>query len=57
MYRNHRGEIARRTILPLSIEFTSTLWHPNPQWLLHARDLDKGVDRSFALADIIEWEG
>lgn len=30
-------------------------WHPDSQWLLEATDLDKGEDRTFALAQIQWW--
>jgi predicted DNA-binding transcriptional regulator YafY len=52
-YRNHRGELATRRILPQRMWFGSTKWHPEPQWLLDAHDLDKGVLRSFALRDML----
>lgn len=33
-YRNWRGEVAERTIIPRRVWFGSTEWHPEPQWLL-----------------------
>lgn len=55
-YRNHRGEVAFRHIVPLLIRFAATEWHPEPQWLLIANDLDKGgARRDFAVRDILEW--
>ena len=33
-YTNYRGETAQRMILPKSIWFGSTEWHPEPQWFL-----------------------
>jgi hypothetical protein len=56
LYRNHRSETARGRIQPLCIWFGSTEYHREGQWLLKARDLDKGVERDFALRDIREWE-
>lgn len=50
-YRNYRGEIAERCIIPDRVRFGSTDWHPEPGWLLHAFDTDKGAFRDFALAD------
>ena len=55
-YTNHRGETAVRRIEPIDIDFDSTEWHPEPQWLLHAFDLDRKAERSFALRDIHEWD-
>lgn len=52
-YTNYRGETAERTIVPRSIRFASTEWHPEPQWLLLAFDLDRNADRDFALRDFI----
>jgi predicted DNA-binding transcriptional regulator YafY len=54
-YRNHRGEIADRRILPRSLRFGASQWHPGQQWLLEATDLDKGQDRTFAMQDILAW--
>ena len=50
-YRNWRGEVGKRAIIPIRIWFGATEWHPTPGWLLSALDLEKGVDRDFALAD------
>ena len=55
-YTNYRGETAYRRIIPKAIRFAATEWHPEPQWLLDAVDLDKNVDRSFAMKDIASWE-
>jgi predicted DNA-binding transcriptional regulator YafY len=54
-YRNWRGEVADRRIMPHSIWFGSTQWHPESQWLLDALDLDRNEVRSFAMKDILEW--
>ncbi|TWD58148.1 hypothetical protein FB480_101903 [Agrobacterium vitis] len=50
-YTNYRGETSQRTIKPKRVWFGSTEWHPEPQWLLTAFDVDKGADRDFALKD------
>lgn len=50
-YRNYRGEISQRTILPMGIWFGTTEWHPEPGWLLSGIDLEKEERRDFALAD------
>ena len=49
-YTNWRGQTAVRRIVPLRVWFGSTAWHPDPQWLLTAIDMDKGWKRDFALA-------
>lgn len=50
-YTNWRGETAERTILPQRLWFGATEWHPEPQWLLTAIDVEKGAERDFALKD------
>lgn len=52
VYRNWRGETSLRNIRPLRIEFRDTEWHPEPQWIMRAFDLDKGAWRDFALRDM-----
>lgn len=54
-YTNYRGETAVRRIVPIAIRFGSTQWHPSPQWLLEAFDLDRDAQRSFAVKDVLEW--
>ncbi len=51
-YTNHRGEKSRRRIRPTSLWYGTTEWHPTPQWLLEAHDLDKDEHRTFALKDM-----
>lgn len=51
-YTNYRGETADRTIVPITIWFGHTEWHPEDQWLLKALDKDKGQVRDFALKDM-----
>ena len=55
VYTNWKGETAIRRIIPRQISFTSNEWHPTPQWLLEAYDLDKKDIRHFALKDIRVW--
>jgi predicted DNA-binding transcriptional regulator YafY len=55
-YTNYRGERARRRILPNRLWFGAADWHPEPQWILDAWDIQKGAIRSFAMRDIHSWE-
>ena len=51
-YTNYRGETSVRRIIPIEIRFVSTEWHPAPQWVLEAHDVDKvrsGPSRSRTL--------
>lgn len=55
LYTNYRGETALRNIIPEKLFFGSTQWHPEPQWLLEAVDLDRQEKRSFAMKDVRAW--
>lgn len=50
-YKNYRGEWAMRKIVPVRVWWGSTEWHPEPQWLLQAWDVEKRANRDFALKD------
>jgi predicted DNA-binding transcriptional regulator YafY len=54
-YTNWRGERRLRTIKPIEIEFTHNEWHKVDQWLLRAKDMEKGEVRYFALTGIHAW--
>ncbi|SDY71270.1 hypothetical protein SAMN05216554_1258 [Herbiconiux ginsengi] len=54
-YTNYRGVTDWRVIEPEAIWFGSTEWHPEPQWLLDAVDVERGEKRTFALVDLHEW--
>jgi len=51
VYQNYAGKVSLRHILPYAISWGSNQWHPEPQWLLHALDVDKGDYRAFAFRD------
>lgn len=55
VYRNHRGVTGVLRVLPRVLRYGSSEWHPEPQWLLDALDVDKGQERTFALKDVLEW--
>lgn len=55
VYTNHAGETRIRRIQPKRIYHGATTWHPVPQWLLDATDLDKGQHRTFAMAGVRAW--
>jgi hypothetical protein len=56
LYTNWRGETGWRTIVPLRLDFCSTEWHPDMQWVLQAVDVEKRAERSFAMKDIHDWQ-
>jgi hypothetical protein len=53
-YTNWRGERKWRVIEPESLWFGATPHHPEHQWFLSAKDVEKGVVRDFAVLDIHE---
>ncbi|WP_017998110.1 hypothetical protein [Paracoccus sp. N5] len=56
-YKNWRGELSVRRVLPLKIWFGASTWHPEEQWFMQAKDLDKSEVRDFALVDIMFARG
>ncbi len=54
-YTNHRGEFGTRRVIPQRLYFGATAWHPEPQWLLEAQDLDKDAVRVFAFKDMASF--
>lgn len=52
-YKNHRGEVADRKVIPMCVRFGSTKYHPEATWLLECFDLDKNEYRTFVLNDIL----
>lgn len=54
IYRNHRGEVRPRRVIPESFHYGRTTYHSNKdQWFMIAFDLDKEKKRWFALEDIV----
>jgi hypothetical protein len=56
-YTNWKGSRRPRRITPLEIFFGSTQWHPDAQWLIHARDEDTGEERDFAFSGFLQPAG
>ena len=54
-YTNWRGETGERRVVPERIYFGATVYHPTPQWLMSALDVEKNAQRDFACADIAKW--
>lgn len=55
VYTNWRGETAERSIIPVSVAWGKTEWHPEEQWLLKVWDIERQAYRDYALKDIKEW--
>lgn len=52
-YTNYKGVRAIREIGPLSnLRWGTTEYHPEPQWLFDAMDIEKAAMRTFALSDV-----
>ena len=51
-YVNWKGEKSKRRARLLSFFYGSNEYHPEPQWLYSAYDLDKKKPRTFALKDM-----
>ncbi len=56
-YTNWRGVRRTRYLRPLRVplEFISTQYHPEPQWIMQAIDVELGEVRDFALAGFHSW--
>lgn len=51
-YKNYRGEVAIRSIVPLELYWGQTEYHPHDQWLLKVYDVKKNAERTYAFKDI-----
>lgn len=51
-YTNHRGETAKRRVIPWRLYYGSTQWHPQPQWMIKVWDVDRQAERDYALSGI-----
>jgi hypothetical protein len=54
-YKNYRGEIAVRKIVPVKMWFGKTEYHPHEQWIMTVWDCEKAAYRDYALQDILEF--
>ena len=55
LYTNYKGRTSLRRIIPMSLEYASSQWHKEEQWLMKAYDVDKKAERDFAVKDIRAW--
>jgi predicted DNA-binding transcriptional regulator YafY len=56
-YRNYKGEVGVRTILPVDITLKHSEYHSEGNekvWILEAYDLEKQAMRDFAFNDFLE---
>lgn len=56
-YTNWCGERRKRMIEPMKLVFMETEWHPTPQWILWAADVEaENAVKAFAMSGIHEWK-
>lgn len=55
-YVNYKGNSERRSVKVRYVEYGSTQWHPEPQFLLRAYDIGRGEERLFAMKDMTNVE-
>jgi predicted DNA-binding transcriptional regulator YafY len=55
-YRNWKGVVSERTARVTTLVYGTTEWHPQPQWLMQAFDMEKKSERTFALHDMVPIE-
>lgn len=56
-YTNHRSEKRFRKIIPCAgtLRFEATEHHRPAQWVFNAWDVERQVERTFALANVHSW--
>lgn len=54
-YKNYRGEISWRDIIPIERKVMDTEWHGKGRLIQIAYDVAKGENREFCVDDILEW--
>lgn len=55
-YTNWKGETELRRFIPQRMYFGSTAFHPEPQWLIEALDVDRQQPRTFTMKDFQGWK-
>jgi hypothetical protein len=55
-YKNYRGEVGTRSIIPMEVYWGQTEYHPHDQWLLKVWDVEKNAERIYAFKDIQEFD-
>lgn len=51
-YTNWKGEYSKRAAVVKDIAFGNVEWHDGKQWIMTGFDLDKRLDRFFAMKDM-----
>ena len=56
IYRNWRGSVDLRHIIPQYVEWGTTEYHKTPGWLMTVFDLDRDCQRTFTMRDILNFD-
>ena len=51
-YRNHRGEVAVREVVPGALYWSLTAYYPTERWLMRAWDMEKGATRDYDMGEV-----
>lgn len=54
-YKNYKGEIGIRNIIPVGVYYGHTNFHHKDQWLMEVYDVEKDAPRTYAMLDIMEF--
>jgi hypothetical protein len=57
LYTNWKGETRRRRVSCKQVEYAFVPYRETWHFVLRAEDLEKGVDRSFIIAEITDLKG
>lgn len=55
-YINWEGKRTIRKVKPIKVWYGKTEWHPEEQWFLKAKDIEKNAERDFALKDVLKFK-
>ena len=55
IYTNHKRETKEYNVIPKNICFDFNKWHKDKQWLLTAKDIDRKVEITFPMKEILAW--
>jgi hypothetical protein len=57
LYKNHRGVTRVRLVLPNSLWYGKTQYHPDNQWFMEAKDLEDNMYvKDFSIKDILVFD-
>jgi len=54
-YKNWKGEVSERHVVPGTLGFGTSVHYSEEQWLLLAFDVDEKTTCTFAMKDISNW--